>query len=66
MRVRAIIDYDVKVPYHWDKEDVVWHRNEGSWCADNMLQELDSHPGCLCGHVKFECLEVHKESFLEE
>lgn len=59
--VRAIIEYEVDVAPMGDPDDKAaehfeFHRNEGSWCADNMLRELSDlcgENGCLCGRVKF-------------
>jgi len=30
----------VSVPAHWDTHLIEFQRNEGSWCADNALDEL--------------------------
>lgn len=57
--VRAIIEYEIEVPDFWQKENIEFHRNEGSWCTDNMLDELEAlseSEGCLCHCVRFEAL----------
>lgn len=69
VKVRAIIEYDVRVPSDWDKAQVEFHRNDGSWCADNMIGELEeaveaNH--CLCGIVRFEMIKDSDEYFLHE
>jgi hypothetical protein len=49
--VRAVVEYVVTVTEHWDPSDVEFHRNESSWCCDNLLSELGAIAearGCLC------------------
>ncbi len=67
--VRAIIEYEVDVPNFWDEGDVEFHRNESSWCASNLiyeLEELDKKENCLCGNTKFEFIKTTSGSFLDE
>lgn len=48
--VRATVEYVVDIPEFWTVEQFEFHRNHSSWCAGNMLPELefaDEH-GCLC------------------
>lgn len=53
--VRATIEYEVTVPSFWDRAQIHFHRNEGSWCSNNMLNELDElNRDCLCRYVKWE------------
>ena len=52
--VRATIEYTVLVPEYWEASNIEFHRNESSWCVNNMLDELDALPDCLCGRVEFE------------
>lgn len=54
--VRVTIDYEIEVPADWDKSMVEFHRNEGSWCADNMIEELQALTAerCLCNRAHFE------------
>lgn len=63
--VRAIIEYVVDVPEDWEQHDIEFHRNDGSWCADNALTELDElseRAGCLCAVTRYEYLrEATKE-----
>jgi len=45
-----------EVPEDWPAEMINFHMNESSWCADNLLPELNAHQartdagkvGCLC------------------
>lgn len=69
VKVKAIIEYEIKVPAHWERDHIEFHRNEGSWCATNMigeLEKLDDESNCLCSHVKFECMDDRGLSFLDE
>jgi hypothetical protein len=69
VKVRAVIEYEVRVPSCWDKAQVEFHRNDGSWCADNMISELDEfieENHCLCGSVHFEMIKDSDERFLHE
>lgn len=53
--VRATIEYTITVPHSWKKEDIEFHRNEGSWCSNNMIPELEalSEHNCLCPYTEF-------------
>ncbi len=67
--IRMTVEYEVSVPASYDKGDVEFHRNEGSWCADNVFDELEAlceEHGCLCGVVNFTCLRDTGEHYLEE
>lgn len=67
--VRMTVEYEISVPASYDKERVEFQRNEGTWCADNALDELQDlrqKRGCLCGVVNFTCLRDTGEHYLEE
>ena len=67
--VRMIVEYEIDVPAHWDANSVHSHRNRGSWCSDNALNELEAikeRDGCLCHTVRFECLADASGPQLEE
>lgn len=69
VRIRMTVEYDINVPAHWDKGRIEFHRNDGTWCADNALDELAaeaSREGCLCPHTRFEYVREVCEPFLEE
>jgi len=70
VKIRAIIEYEVGVPHSWAKPDIEYHRNDGSWCAKNMLDELKllnpEGEGCLCDYVSFECLSDTGQPKLDE
>jgi hypothetical protein len=69
VRVRVTLEYEIEVPRSWTKENIEFHRNEGTWCADNMVQELENWMGtggsyeeegyrpCMCGTTHFEVVE---------
>lgn len=53
--IRMTVEYPVKVPHFWSRDNVEFHRNEGSWCGDNVLQELEELPDeFLCSNARFE------------
>jgi hypothetical protein len=57
VKVRLTVEYEVEVPASWAKEDVEFHRNDGSWCSDNLIPELEAlaeSQGCLCGVTHFD------------
>lgn len=54
-------------PAHWDDDLGEFHKNESSWCASNMidderysglpLPQAEREDDCICGLVRFECIE---------
>ena len=64
------IEYEVKVPSHWDKGNIEFHRNEGSWCSDHGIEELQrlaEEKGCLCStNVFYEYIKDSGEPYLDE
>ena len=70
VKVRATIEYETEIPNWWGNKEFEFHRNEGSWCANNMVGELKKYveekPGCLCGHAEFEYLGEESEPYLDE
>lgn len=69
--VRAVIEYEVEIPAHWDAQNVEFHRNGSSWCQGNMIQELEQlerEHGCMCAaNVHFEFLRfTDREPYLDE
>lgn len=69
VRVRLTIEYEVEVPSFWDKENIEFHRNGSSWCASNLLEELEKiekEQGCLCPVAEFEYLSDGEGPFLKE
>jgi hypothetical protein len=60
------VEYEVAEPASWDKEQIESRRNEGSWCCDNAMDELERLPGCLCGQAHFEYLGDTSDPYLCE
>lgn len=52
--VEVVLTLSIRVPHHWDGHDIESHRNESSWCADNIVSDLQHHlvrvngDSCLC------------------
>ena len=66
--VKIHATYEITVPADWDEKMIEFHRNDGSWCVDNMFDELEELKGdeCLCCHVQFKCFNATAPKFLEE
>lgn len=61
VRLRYIFEIEADVPHFWGENEILFHRNEGSWCASNAIDELDSidkKEGCLCKRFKCEFVEI--------
>ena len=68
-KVRMIIDYEIEVPAFWTEKYINFHRNLGSWCADNALYELEKiseEEGCLCSRSVFEYMGGDTAPYLDE
>lgn len=72
VKVRMTVEYEVEVPAHWDKSNIEFHRNEGSWCTNNAIDELTSifegeeENGCMCSCTEFEYLGGDTNAYLTE
>jgi hypothetical protein len=51
------------VPAHWGPGDIEFQMNEGSWCSNNIIQDLqrveaadEGHCRCLCGNFSADYL----------
>ena len=66
VRLKMTVVYEVDVPAFWDKDAVESHRNIGTWCANNAIDELNNLPGCLCDYAKFEFIEDTSGRELDE
>jgi hypothetical protein len=61
IRVRYVFELDIEVPHHWTEADVMFHRNESTWCADNAIDAIEEHRdenGCLCSSFTCEYIGV--------
>lgn len=61
--VRVQVDVVIDVPASWSLEMVEFARNEGSWCADNILRDLGTwiekenrNCGCACNATEIRFL----------
>ena len=55
--LRAIIEFVADEPEEWTAEQITFHRNESSWCADNVLDDVaapDTDNTCICSRCKIE------------
>lgn len=69
VKIKLTAEYEIDVPNNWDKNQIEFHRNEGSWCSTNIineLQDISDNGGCLCGIVRSEYLSDTGEEFLKE
>jgi hypothetical protein len=68
--VRTTITYEIEVPSEWTSEDIEFHRNEGSWCCNNMIGELEEiikeDDICLCPITKSEYIRDTSKPYLDE
>ena len=55
VRLRYTYVIDKRVPWDWTQEQIEFHMNESSWCADNgvaalseFIEVLDKKGECLC------------------
>lgn len=60
IRIRMTVEYEIDVPASWDAEMIEFHRNAGTWCANNAIDELrdrfepdDIESPCMCGAATF-------------
>jgi hypothetical protein len=61
VKVKYSYDLEIEVPWHWTQEDIEYHRNASSWCADNSIEELEKaakEHTCLCGMFSCEVTEI--------
>jgi len=60
---KVLIKMTIEFPYEtvesWDKKQIEFQLNEGTWCASNIiakLKEFDKKMGCLCQFAEFKYL----------
>ena len=69
VKVRMTAEYEINIPNYWTSENLEFHRNQGSWCSDNAIDELKEvidKEDCLCHRTKFEYLDKVSGPFLQE
>lgn len=66
--IKVTLEYKITVPNSWDKNDVEFSRSESSWCADNIISELEkeAEKNCLCGIATTEYIKDTSDDFLDE
>jgi hypothetical protein len=66
--VEMKVRYEVSIPDFWTEGDVLFHRNESSWCSTNMLSEIDNLAGdCICDIVSCTGVEIlPNTTFIDE
>lgn len=64
VKMRATIEYETNVPVSWDKAITEFYYNDGHWCANNIVNELqcyidylNENGSCLCSQCKIEVIE---------
>lgn len=67
VKLKATIEYEKEVPADWDDEQIYYHYNLGTWCANNIIDdlkdyidELNEYNDCLCHHSEIEVIEEQK------
>ena len=52
IKVRYSFEIELDMPYAWDAHQWEFNRNDGTWCANNAIDELENYTeesgGCLC------------------
>lgn len=64
VKLRYCFDIEVEMPWYWDKELILFNRNDGSWCASNAIEELEklsNDIGCLCSIFKAEFISMSND-----
>lgn len=50
--VRLTVEYPIRIPEFWTTEDLEFHRNEGTWCSNNLVDDIEKLR-CVCGQSEF-------------
>jgi len=67
VKIRMIVEYEASVPASWDKNQIEFHRNDGTWCANNAIEEFDREDvSCMCGNAEFEYIGGDSDPYLDE
>lgn len=51
VKIRFSVELIVDVPRSWDAAMIEFHRNDSSWCANNILPDIERHCSsdrCIC------------------
>jgi hypothetical protein len=66
VKIRLTLDLIVNRPRSWSKEEIEFHSNQGSWCINNIVADIERHASkgrCLCS---IGTLEYLADATLEE
>lgn len=56
--VRMTVEYPREVPMFWTQNNIEFHLNEGTWCGDNAVDELQELPDdYVCQHSEFKYIK---------
>lgn len=72
VKIRMTVEYEIEVPASWGKAEIEFFRNDGAWCCDGAISELDEYfgggggPECMCGSTEFEYVGGDSEAYLDE
>lgn len=62
IKVKYTFELEIEVPWHWTEKDVKFHREMGTWCADNAIEEMEKYTKkdekCLCPNFQCDVLEI--------
>ncbi len=62
VKVKMFTEVCIDVSADWETSDIEFWLNESSWCANNILRELEKQyegkdKSCMCGTTTFEVIE---------
>lgn len=55
VKLRYVVEVEVMMPHSWDSDDIEMHRNMGSWCANNCVDDINAHIIALEGYNRCLC-----------
>ena len=58
--IRITIDLPMEFPASWDNGMIEWYLNEGTYCLDNLIDELSNYSeenGCICRITKCKAID---------
>lgn len=66
--IKIEIHLPMSFPGDWDDDMIRFHLNESSWCADNIINELETYSkkhGCICGICRCEPIPQNEEAMCD-
>lgn len=68
VKLKVLIEIERYEPYGWTKEQIEFARNWSSWCASNIMEDIQRHNDqceergeCLCPSVEIQVLDMDTE-----